>query len=405
MERMVEVVPDVDYQSLHHFLSHSPWDDEALVDQIARDVDQCFAGDPDTALLLDESGFVKKGNASVGVARQWIGRLGKIDNGQVGVFAALSRREAFALVGKRLFLPECWTEAPQRCRQAGVPEEHIVARTKADLALELVRHARANGIRFRWVGADGGYGKDPAFLRQLDDEEERFLVDVHKDQRVYLDDPCPRRAERKGNKGPHPTRLITDQEPIRVDVWADQQPPSDWQLVTVRDTTRGWLRVKVLQRRVWLWDGEEPTARCWHLLVRQPTRLNPKTKYSLSNAPAKTSVTRLAFMQAQRYWVERALQDGKSEVGMAHYQVRGWRAWHHHMALVMLALLFALETQVEHQESYPLLSCSDIQTLLSQFLPRIGLSKDEVLAQMDYRHQQRAAAIERAHRKQRHSEQ
>jgi SRSO17 transposase len=405
MERMVEVVPDVQYQPLQHFLSHSPWDDDALLDQVALDVDQCFAGDPDTALLIDESGFVKKGNASVGVTRQWIGRVGKIDNGQVGVFAALSRREAFALIAKRLYLPDPWVDAPQRCRQAGVPEEHILKRTKPNLGLEMVRHARANRIRFRWVGADSGYGNDPTFLRQLDDEEEQFLVDVHKDQRIYLDDPCPRPAVRKGDRGSHPTRLTTDQKPIRVDVWAQQQPPSAWQLVTVRDTTRGWLRVKVLHRRVWLWDGEEPTAHCWHLLVRQPTSSHPETKYSLSNAPEKTSVARLTFMQAQRYWIERALQDGKSEVGMAHYQVRGWRAWHHHMALVMLALLFVLETRIEHKESYPLLSCSDIQTLLSKFLPRIDVTKDEVLKQMDYRHRQRAAAIERAHRKQLHSEQ
>jgi SRSO17 transposase len=404
MERMREVVPEVDYQSLQHFTSHSPWDDEALVDQVAHDVDQRFAGDPDTAFIIDESGFAKKGKASVGVARQWIGRLGKVDNGQVGVFAALSRREEVSLVGKRLFLPESWVKSPKRCRQAGIPEEYIVYRTKADHALAMVRHARANGIRFRWVGADSGYGKDPSFLRQLEDDGEMFLVDVHKDQRVYLDNPSPTRAQRKGKQGRHPTRLTTDKEPLRVDAWAQRQPESAWQLVTVRDSTRGWLRVKMLHRRVWLWDGKEPRARCWHLLVRQDTGSDKKTKYSLSNAPAKTSVERLAFMQAQRFWVERALQDGKSEVGMSDYQVRGWRAWHHHMALVMLAMLFMLETRAEHKNTHPLLSCSDIQTLLSHFLPRRDVTKQEVLDQMELRHKQRAAAIDSAHRKQVHSE-
>lgn len=401
---MREVVPEVDYQSLQHFVSHSPWDDTALVHQIARDVDRRFAGDPDTGLIIDESGFAKKGKASVGAARQWIGRLGKVDNCQVGVFAALSRREEVALVGKRLYLPESWVNSPERCRQAGVPEEHIVHRTKAQQALEMVREARAHEIRFRWVGADAGYGKDPFFLRQLEDDGETFLVDVHKDQRVYLEDPSPTRAHRKGKKGRPPTRLTTDKEPIRVDVWAHQQPESAWPLVTVRDSTRGWLRVKVLHRRVWLWDGKEPRARCWHLLVRQETGSDRKIKYSVSNAPATTSIERLAFMQAQRFWVERALQDGKSEVGMSDYQVRGWRAWHHHMALVMLAMLFMLETRAEHKATHPLLSCSDIQTLLSHFLPRRDVTKEEVLDQMERRHKQREAAIESAHRKQMHSE-
>lgn len=133
----------------------------------------------------------KKGNDSVGVRRQWCGRYGKVDNCQVGVFAALGKGHLSTLIDERLFLPEDWANDPTRCDKAGIPRAEQRYRSKATLALEMVRHQRALGVRFAWVGADGGYGKEPAFLRALDEMDEVFEADVHKDQQIYLEDPQP----------------------------------------------------------------------------------------------------------------------------------------------------------------------------------------------------------------------
>jgi len=168
----------------------------------------------------------------------------------------------------------------------------------------------------------------------------------------------------------------------------------------LREGTKGPLQVDILHRRVWLWDGQEAQAHRWPLIVRRDVATPTELKYSLSNAPAETSVSRLAFMQGQRYWVERALQTGKQDVGLGDYQVRSWRGWHHHMALVMMAMLFQLEERLRHRPTHPLLSGRDIRALLNQCLPRRDTTLEEVLRQMEVRHRKRQAAIDSAYRKQ-----
>ncbi len=130
--------------------------------------------------------------------------------------------------------------------------------------------------------------------------------------------------------------------------------------MVLRDGTKGAVTVEILHQRVWLWDGKEAKGHHWHLLVRWEIPALNEIKYSLSNASEEVSSLKLAQMQGQRYWVERSFQDGKSHAGLDHYQARGWKAWQHHMALVMMAMLFMLEERVEQQEDYPLLTCSDI---------------------------------------------
>ncbi|MDP2106187.1 MAG: IS701 family transposase, partial [Desulfobulbaceae bacterium] len=189
IERMTEVVAGSEYQSVHHFISNSPWDHRPIMDQVARDSDRLLGGSADSGLIIDETSIPKKGKKSVGVARQWSGRLGKVDNCQVGVFASLVRGSSVAIIDERLYLPEEWTDDPERCRKAGVPGA-VTFKTKSQLALELIRHARSQGIRFAWLGVDGGYGKEPDFLSSLDAESEQFVADVHKDQVIYLEDPA-----------------------------------------------------------------------------------------------------------------------------------------------------------------------------------------------------------------------
>ena len=265
----------------------------------------------------------------------------------------------------------------------------------------MVSHQRRLGVRFSWVGVDGGYGKEPGFLRHLEAMGEVFVADVHCDQRLHLEDPKPEVPQRQRPRGRKPSRLKIRTPSVRVDRWAAGQPEEAWKRLTLRDGTGGELQVEALHRRVWLWNGEEAEAKCWHLIVRREVDSPRTIKYTLSNASANTPLERLARMQARRYWVERALQDGKSECGMADYQVRRWSAWHHHMALVFMSMLFMLEERLRAAESRPLLSCSDIEELLRHFLPKRALSKQEVIAQMHKRHRKRQTAIEAAYRKQR----
>lgn len=393
VQRMAEVVPGTDAQALHHFLSHSPWDARAVMDQVARDVDELLGGNQDSCLLLDETCFAKKGTKSVGVARQWMGRQGKTDNCQVAVFAALVRAEKVGLIDTELYLPQEWVEEPSRCRQAGVPAERQELRTKPELALELVMRARRNGVRFSWVAADGTYGQDRALLRALDDAGETFVFDVHRDQRVWLERPSEARRD-----GASPT---SQRRSLRVDELAAEQPEAAWRTVWIRHSTRGELRVQVLQRRVWLLEGGEEHPRCWHLVVTRERGAPETVKYSLSNAPAKTPVHRLAYLQRQRYWIERAFQEAKNEAGMDEYQARSWQAWYHHMALVMMAMLFLLRERHLQREALPLLSTADVKILLARLLPRRDVDPDEVIRQMQLRHQQRQAAVDSAYRRQR----
>lgn len=186
---------------------------------------------------------------------------------------------------------------------------------------------------------------------------------------------------------------------ITVEQWAEQRPARKWKTVRLRNASRGPLEVEILAQRVWLWDGQEERARRWHLIVRRELNSPAEIKSSLSNAPAGTPWRRLAFMQGQRFWVERALQDAKSEVGMGQYQVRGWKAWHHHMALCMMSLLFMLETRIFYRSQAPLLSCADVRTLMDHFLPKRDRDTEEILRQMKRRHQQRRAATQSAIRK------
>jgi SRSO17 transposase len=279
------------------------------------------------------------------------------------------------LIDTRLYLPVSWVQDKARCAAAGVPTDAQRAQSKPELALEMVRHARAVGVRFSWVGMDALYGKDPALLRAVDADGERFMADVHKDQLIYLTDPRPAVPASSAGRGRKRTRRVAQSAPERVDEWTHAQPASAWTPVTLRNGTQGRVTVEVLHQQVWVWDRSEAQAHQWHLIVRREVGARDEIKYSLSNAPPHTALVRLAQMQGQRYWVERAFQDGKSQAGLDHYQARGWKAWHHHMALVMMAMLFMLEERIEHQDAYPLLSCADIETLLAHFLPRRDIKR------------------------------
>jgi len=403
MDRMAEVVPDSKSRNLQQFLTHSKWNAQNVINQVACEADGYLGDEQQAGLLIDESGFAKQGKMSVGVARQWLGRLGKVDNGQVAVFGALGNGRFAIPVDVRLYLPRSWTENPKRCEEAGIPEAGRIFRTKEELALDIVMKARQRGLRFGWVGADGGYGKGPGFCMALDQMGELFVVDLHSDFTVYLDDPKPYIPEKKSKRGRQFSRYRTDAKSYEVKEVIDLFKLSDQPALKLRKTSRGPLKVRALRVPVYVWDGESSEAKRYFLVATRTLGKKPETKISLSNADETITLKKPAWMQHQRYWIERAFEDAKSECGMADYQVRKWSAWHHHMALVMMTMLFMLNERIRHKDTYPLLSCSDIEELLSRFLPRRDVSKAEVIGHLQERHRLRQAAIESHTRNQRKS--
>jgi SRSO17 transposase len=391
MLRMSEVNA-VDHQAMQHMLTDAGVDWKGFTAQIAQDTDALLGGQ-DAFLLLDESAFAKKGEASAGVARQWNGRLGKVDNCQVGVFASLCRGDRASLVDARLYLPKAWSEDPARCRKAAIPEDQGGYRSKSERALAMVISARQRALRFGTVVVDGGYGKEPAFLRALDRLGERFMADVHCDQMVYLQDPDPKVPQRSG-RGRRPSERQAHSAPLRVDRWAAAQPPEAWRRLALREGEKGTVWAEYLHVRVFVWDGAEPHAHCWHLLARREVGANEISHYCLSNAPAHTPWCDLARAQAQRFFIEHSFREAKSECGLADYQVRRWDAWHHHVALVMLGTLFLVKQKVEGRKQWPMLSFNDLVTALAHLLPRRQLTADELAEIIDKRHRLRQQAKE-----------
>ena len=337
------------YQSQQQFISDPPWSSEGLMDKIGVDTNNLLGDKLNQALSIDESSSGKAGHHSVGVSHQYNGNKGKLDNCQTGVYASLSRGNKVGIIGGKLFLPDEWINDTERCAKAGVPKEAIVKKTKIELGIELIVGAKKSGVEFGWVNADGLYGSSYAFTKAIEEMGEHFVVDVHKDQMVYLAMPeiyIPAPENKRGRK---PVRPLTGTTPVQAQDYIKTLRNPDFQKVNIRKGTKGWLTANVHIAQVWVWNNEENKARERTLIIRKSTKGNDEIKYALSNFTVKRkTVQEFAFMQAQRFWIERAFEDQKGELGMSDYQVRKYTAWYHHQALVMLALLFVNKQKILH---------------------------------------------------------
>jgi len=398
MERMDEYVVGGSYESYQAFISESPWDYIKLNERLCSDVNEILGGSG-SVLCIDESAFSKKGNASVGVSRQWNGRLGKIDNCQVGVYTSLCDGTHSSIIDYRLFVPEQWINDTKRCDKAGIPEDKRTYKTKIEIAIEMVDEAVSRGVRFGYVVADAFYGRDSKFLNALAERGLVFVTDIPSSHTVYLDDPRPYLPRRKTKIGPKYKKLQSRIEPIKVSLLLEQLSAEQWEKVAVRNTTKGKLVVDAYRAMIYVWNGEERQAtKRWLVILHDP--LANEKKWFLSNADEGVSLKTLVEKHAHRYWIERTFQDGKTSVGMADYQVRGWLAWHHHMTMVMMALLFMMKERKINKKDFDLLSCQDIVELLNFYLPRKDRTEKAVLSNMLERHRRRRQSIISAQKRQ-----
>jgi SRSO17 transposase len=393
MERMNEVIPETDYESMQHFISNSPWSAREVMDKVAQDASTMFENCTSVGLLIDESGNGKKGTESVGVSRQYCGQTGKVDNCQVAVYGALSVQPHYALIDAELYLPKEWADDRERCKKAGVPQERMIHKTKGELALDIVKRQISLGTRFHWVGGDGFYGNDYQLGKALDELELLFVFEVHSDQNVYLQNPVisvPLKIP--GKIGRMPSKLKADIKPIEVRKLINQIELSQWKKVVIRIGKKGPMRAEISVIKVYVWDHKEKRARERLLIVRKTRDKKGKEiiKYALTNAKEEQFThQKLAVMLSERYFIERTFQDAKQELGMSEYQVRGWLAWHHHTALVMMSMMFILREKIIFNITRPLLSANDVRHVIMETYAKKANTEAEIYGQIERRHEQR----------------
>jgi len=343
IEPMALAVEGGRIRSLQRFLSETVWDEE----QMRWNYHQLVAaelGEPDGVLMFDASGFVKKGKDSAGVARQYCGTLGKVENCQVGVFAGYASRQGYALVDQRLFLPEVWfglAYAPRR-RKCQVPDERMF-QTKPQLAAAMLQSIRQEGILpFRYIVADSVYGNSPDFLAALDAcVGTTALVAISSETRCWPQRPTTQeKAYRyKGAERAKRHLLPTALPPQKVAALAATLPAWQWYRRTVSEGTQGPIAYDFARHRVTLCKDGLPERTVW-LVIKRTCSSAPTYAYAISNAPASIPLRTLVWLSGIRWAVEQWFEEGKIELGMAHYEVRKYAGWQHHMVLTMLAHFF-----------------------------------------------------------------
>jgi len=333
------------HQSLHHLVADAPWSDEAVLDAVLDSVlPAMLACGPVVAWVVDDTGFPKKGQHSVGVTRQYCGQVGKPENCRVAVSLSMTTETSSMPVAYRLYLPETWANDSQRRRKTGVPGE-IVFQTKAEIAMAQIRRARERGIPEGIVLADAGYGTDTGFRSQLTKMELRYVMGIMSTVTVWKpgQEPKPPAAYKGTGRPPRLLRRDKRHQPVAVKELAHSLPADAWkdlvwrQGVTKKLRSRfAALRVRPAHRDYW---RAEPHAEEW-LLIEWPKGEAEPTKYWLSTLPADVALSELVRMAKHRWIIERDYQELKQELGLGHFEGRGWRGFHHHATLCLAAYGF-----------------------------------------------------------------
>ena len=340
IEPMAARVAPGDTQQLHHFVSTSPWATAPLEDELVKAADRLVGG-PDAVLVVDDTAPVKQGRHSPGVKRQYCGQLGKRANCQSLVSLTLARAEVPVGVGLRLFLPEDWCGDAGRRAAAGVPET-VAYRPKWRIALDEVDRVLASGARFGWVLADAEYGRAAEFRHGLAGRELAYAVGVLPVQQVYPADVTLASPERKATGRPrkHPVPSVPSVGAAEL----LEARPGAFRAISWRTGTKGPLEAEFAALRVRVADGPAaargrrlPGEEAW--LVGEH-RASGEKKYYLSNLPADASLEALAALIKARWVCEQVHQQLKDELGLDHFEGRGWRGLHHHALLCLLAFAF-----------------------------------------------------------------
>lgn len=349
IEPMARRVEGGNVRAMQRCLSDTVWDDAQMLRTYHGLVDEDM-GDPEGVVIFDESGFPKKGHDSVGVARQYCGALGKVDNCQVGVFAAYASRHGYALVDKRLFMPEPWfTEAYAHHRsKCQVPDDGSF-QTKPQLAATMLRALRDEGmLPFKYVVADCLYGHSPEFLAAVEEAGGTiYFVSIPADTRCWLKSPvmATKQYTYKGEKRTKRVVAATAKEPMAVEAVAKRLHDCFWYRRNVSEGTKGPIQYEFTKRQVTLCGDGVPTRTVW-LVMKRTMGENPSYWYYISNAPLSARLPLFVWLSGLRWAIEQCFEETKTELGMDQYEVRKYLGWQHHMLITMLAHFFLWHLQI-----------------------------------------------------------
>jgi len=364
IEEICDTLQEANYFRMQHFISDSNWSYRDTIDTAAIQTSSSLRKSKLTGFLIDETGVEKKGDMSVGVGWQYNGNVGKTANSQVAVMGGLCKGDFASLVDARLYLPKDWCNDPARCDKAGIPEEERGFKTKIDLA------------------------------RKVDMLGLTYMFDIHSNQPVYLEKPELVLPERKGNRGPKPKRLIAMEESIKVSEYIPGLERDEWEEIKVRKTAKGSLKGLFHFRQVYIWNKDENLIEKRLLVVRKiKTKSGYDIKYSFTNADlVQYTPKALAYMQAQRFFIEHGFKEAKSILGMDQFQTRKWLAWYHQVALKIMTMGFMLKEKLLNFKELPLLSARDIKDWLRFALAK-ELTEFDVIQRIYNRHRRRQYAI------------
>jgi len=344
------------HQSLHHFVADSPWSDEAVLGAVQHWVLPKMVSKPEawTFLIADDSGMPKQGIHSVGVARQYCGQLGKTDSCQVAVSLSIATEHASLPIKYRLYLPESWTDDPQRCKTAGVPADVLFA-TKPQISLTQIRQAKQAGMPGEVVAADAGYGDDTDYRDGITELGLLYVVGIKPGTTVWALGAGPLPPKPWSGRGIKPTRLRRDetQSPVSVKALALSLMPSAWRKLTWREGTNTKLSSRFAAVRVRAAHRDTlrdmPRDEEW-LLIEWPKGEPEPTKYFLSTLPADISRKALVAAVKIRWRIERDYQELKQEFGLDNFEGRNWRGFHHHATLCIAAYGFLVAQRLTRGE-------------------------------------------------------
>jgi SRSO17 transposase len=304
-------------------LSHVQWDEEAARDLCRGYVVEALA-DREAVLIVDETGFLKKGTKSAGVARQYSGTAGRVENCQIGVFLAYASDKGHALIDRELYLPKEWAEDPARRKAAGIPQEVAFA-TKPELARRMIARAIAAGVPFAWVLGDEVYGSDRRLRIDLEQQERPFVLALRGNEKLW--------STLNDRTGQHPATALA--AALSEEAW---QPLSAG-AGAKGERFYGWARVRLMRLQQPPWDH-------WLLIRRHPSKPD-QLAYYVVFGPADTSLATLARIAGRRWAIEECFEIAKQEVGLADYEIRSRHGWYRHITLAMLALAFLAAMRVK----------------------------------------------------------
>ncbi len=336
-------VEDGKVRAMQRFVSDAPWDDEKIMLKY-RSLVKSDLGSPDGALIFDETSFPKKGEDSIAVARQYCGSIGKVDNCQVGVFAAYASDAGYSLVDKRLFIPEKWFtgEYSERREKCNLPVE-ISFKTKPQLAAEMLKKLTAEQILpFKYVLGDSIYGNSPVFIETVSALPGiTYFVSVPEDTLCWPSVPITIKKQYK-YKGEIKTKLkLADekQKPIKFSNLAKSIGPYHWYRRTVSEGTKGPIIYEFSKCKVTIANSNLPQKQVW-LVIRRSIGNNPNYSYYISNASISVRLSTFVWLSGLRWAIEQCFEEAKSDLGMDHYEVRKFPGWHHHIITCMLGHFF-----------------------------------------------------------------